>query len=124
MSSEELYSHEIIEWNKVIDFYLDEINIFQERLVEVAAKNNKNSVSVSIEHFQNQFIAQKDSLQILKHDIHGQEEDLAAEIKKANKIFDMDIVDNQFYIRERLQMAEKIFIETKHSFYRFLAKVF
>jgi hypothetical protein len=124
MSSEELYSHEIIEWNKSVDFYLEEIKIFQERLLEVAAKNNKPAISVSIEHYQNQFIAQAESLQQLRHDINAQEEAIAKEITKANKIFDMDIVDRQFYLREKMQMSEKIFIETKHSFYRFLAKVF
>ncbi|HVX50874.1 MAG TPA: hypothetical protein VHB48_11995 [Chitinophagaceae bacterium] len=124
MSSEELYSHEIIEWNKSVDFYLEEIKIFQERLLEVAAKNNKPTISVSIEHYQNQFIAQAESLQQLRHDINAQEEAIAKEITKANKIFDMDIVDRQFYLREKMQMSEKIFIETKHSFYRFLAKVF
>jgi hypothetical protein len=124
MSAEELYSHEIIEWNNSIAFYLSEIDILQERLLEVAAKNNKEAVSASIEHFQNQFILQKQNLQVLRHDVHKQHDAITVEIQKANKIFNMYIVDNQFFLRERLQMIEKIFVETKHSFYRFLAKVF
>jgi len=123
MTADELYSIELNEWNRVIDFYFAELDIFKERLTEVADKNNKQSVTTGIEHFQNQFIVQNEALQGLRHDVHRQQLEITAEVKKAAKIINMDIVDAEFLLRDRVHVAEKILLELKHSFYRFLAKV-
>ena len=79
---------------------------------------------VSVDHFQNQFIVQKDNLQLLKHKINVQKDSLEVEVKKLASFADLDIVDTQHFLRESIQLNEKIFLELKHSFYRFLAKVF
>ncbi len=124
MSIEEFFSHELSEWGRNIDFYVADLAILQERLIEVASKNTKQPVMVSVEHFQNQFIVQKDNLQLLKHKINVQKDNLEAEVKKLVSLADLNIVDTQHFLRESIQLNEKIFLELKHSFYRFLAKVF
>ena len=124
MSIEEFFSHELNEWTRNIDFYFADLTILQERLNEVANKNTKEPVMANVEHFQNQFIVQKDNLQVLKHKITVQKDNLEAEVKKLVRFVDLDIVDTQHFLRESIQLNEKIFLELKHSFYRFLAKVF
>ena len=124
MSIEEFFSHELNEWTRNIDFYFADLTILQERLNEVANKNTKEPVMANVEHFQNQFIVQKDNLQVLKHKINVQKDSLEAEVKKLVSLADLDIVDTQHFLRESIQLNEKIFLELKHSFYRFLAKVF
>lgn len=123
MTAQELYTIELNEWSKTIDFYLEELRIFEERLAEVSIKNNKPTVTVSIEHFQNQFIVQKEALQTLGRDVHRQQDQIVAQVKAKEIITDMDIVDTQFLLRDRVHLAEKIALELKHSFYRFLADV-
>jgi hypothetical protein len=123
MTADELYTIELNEWNKTVEFYLSEIDIFQERLAEVAGKNNKITVTAGVELFQNQFIVQKEVLQTIRRDLHRQQAEIVAEVKKGAKITDMDVVDNEFLLRDRVQMMEKILLELKHSFYRFLSKV-
>jgi len=124
MSIEEFFSHELNEWDRNIDFYFADLAILQERLDDVASKNTKEPVMANVEHFQNQFIVQKDNLQIIKHKINVQKDSLEAEVKKLVSLADLDIVDTQHFLRESIQLNEKIFLELKHSFYRFLAKVF
>lgn len=124
MLLEAFFNHELSEWSGSIAFYLSDLDILQRRLLEVAAKNNKQPIIASIEHFQNQFILQKETLQILKHSVNDLKEKLQEEIKIHARINNLDLVDSQQLLRESIQLSEKIFIELKHSFYRFLAKVF
>ena len=124
MSIQEFFSHELNTWNNSIDFYLEDLAILQERLAEVTNKNTKTAVLVQAEHFQNQFAIQKAKLEEVRTNIKSQKEDLAASLKQAAAIYDLDIVDAQYFLRESIQLEEKIFMEMKHSFYRFLARVF
>lgn len=124
MSTEEFYNHELIYWGESIEFYLQETAIFEERLKEVINKNTKPEILAVTEHFQNIFIIQKESLDILGNDTTMQKERLVKDIKDNSTIDDLETVDIQFLLRERVHMAEKIFLENKHSFYRFLASVF
>lgn len=123
MTAEQMYSIELTEWAKTVDFYLAQLDIYQERLAEVAAKNNRLNVTPSIELYQNQFVVQKDALQTIQHDIHQQQTKIAEEVKEISKLKNLDIVDEEFLLRDRVQVAEKILLELKHSFYRFLSKV-
>lgn len=124
MSRAEHYNRESSDWKNSIDFYLDEIKILEERLGEVAQKNNKPSITANVEHFQNQFILQRESLQILRHDVHAQQLKVEADILPKNRLTDEEVIGNQDFLRDRQQVAEKIFIELRHSFYRFLSRVF
>lgn len=123
MTTQELYMIELSEWTKTINFYQGEIGIFEERLTEVAQKNTRPSITGSIEHFQNQFIIQRDALQALGRDVHRQQDKIVLQVKEGDIISDMDIVDEQFMLRDRVHISEKILLELKHSFYRFLANV-
>lgn len=124
MSTEEFYSHELIDWTASVGFYLQETAIFEERLKEVTSKNTKPEILAVTEHFQNVFIIQKESLGVLGNDITRQKERLAKDIKDNTTFNDLETVDIQFLLRERIHASEKIFLENKHSFYRFLASVF
>ncbi len=124
MSIEEFFKHELNEWGASIEFYLVDLDILQNRLLEVAGKNTKTGVLEGVEHFQNQFIVQKNNLQALKHKVQAQNDKLEAVIKKIKALDDLNLVDEQHFLRDAVQLNEKIFQELKHSFYRFLSKVF
>ncbi len=124
MSIEEFFKHELQEWNASIEFYLVDLDILQNRLIEVAGKNTKTAVMEGVEHFQNQFIVQKDNLQSLRHKVLAQNNKLEAVIKNIKALDDLNLVDEQHFLREAVQLNEKILQELKHNFYRFLSKVF
>lgn len=123
MSLESFFNTELNEWATNIDFYISDLAILEKRLEEVAQKNTKAPVLASVEHFQNQFIVERETLRGLKHAVHVNAEKMQEEIKKFSRIHNLDIVDHHSLLRESVQLSEKIFLELKHSFYRFLSKV-
>ncbi|MEO8173922.1 MAG: hypothetical protein ABI581_12590 [Sediminibacterium sp.] len=115
--------HELKEWKESIDFFCDELIIFTRRLQEVAGKNSHKPLMSNVEHFQNQFILQKENFDIFRHEIHEQSDRIRNGSKNENRLTDQTVIKKQALLREQVRLAEKIFIELKHSFCRFLSKV-
>lgn len=113
---------EIREWRSSLELFMQELNGYNNRLNDVTAKNSKDVVLRQVEHFQNQFIVQKDNLQTLLHEIKIQEQNIAEDVKRDKIIDDNDIIGNQSFLREKVHTAEKIFVALKHDFYNFLAR--
>ena len=120
MSKEAFCNYELNDWERSIGFYFDEIAIFEERLREVIQKNTQPEILAATEHFNNVFITQKESLCALKADITQQKEKLEKDFKSIAQFNDFNTVDTQFLLRERMHLFEKLFLEIKHSFCRFL----
>ncbi len=57
------------EWIKGLDFYKDDLQVLVHRLEEVATKNPDFDARSGMEHFQNQFIVQRNNIEELKHKI-------------------------------------------------------
>ena len=64
-------------WTRELIFYKEEIRIFEHHLTAILKRNNKNGVPAQVEHFQNQFILQKEVIDYLKHDLQVSERQLA-----------------------------------------------
>lgn len=111
------------QWLKTIDFYRDEIKIIQSRLEEVASKNTGKEIAVQVEHFQNQLIIQRSTLDQLSHDIHIHEQELTANVIDNPVASDRRKLPVPIEHEEGMMMFEKIFNELRHDFIRFLAKV-
>ena len=62
-----------IKWINALDFYKEEILIFQRRIEEIASKNNSTNILKMIESFQNRLIIQRNEIDILKHNINDHE---------------------------------------------------
>lgn len=123
MTSIILFEHELKEWEKSINFFSDELIIFTRRLEEAAGTGNHKLLMGDVEHFQNQFILQKENFDTLKHKIHELSGKIHKDIQNKNKLTDRNLMQNHELLHEQIYLAEKIFIELKHSFYRFIAKV-
>jgi predicted Zn-dependent protease len=70
------------DWMNKLKFYKDEISILNKRLEEVASKNNHQDVLAKVEHFQNQFIIQRNNIDEISHAIGKHEAALEKEIDK------------------------------------------
>ena len=58
------------DWLKALDFYDNELDILENRLTEVAQKNTGLDAMKGVEHFQNQFIIQRNSIDELRHNMN------------------------------------------------------
>jgi hypothetical protein len=115
------FEHKV--WGNELEFFEDEIQIYEHRLEDLVKKkmNDKEMLS-QLEAFQNQFIRQKEVIDILKHDINDHEHVLS----KYAEEHPIAIEDVQFKdhttLRDRMVTFRKLYRELKDSFYQFLAK--
>lgn len=113
------FEHEL--WLASSKFYADELRIYQKRLDEIATKNNSFDVRAQIEHFQNQFIIQKEQLDILNHDVHKHESWLAKFALEHPVAIDHQQFDDHYHIQNRMDTFIKIYNDLKTEFNKFLS---
>lgn len=123
-SEEKIYVQhaEHVEWTSKLKFYADEILVLKSRLEELAAKNNDHEVMAQVEHFQNQFIVQKNNIDELKHAITVDEDHLKAEVNKNPVAVDHRKVPYHTEEKEAVEVFEKNFNQLRDEFKHFAAK--
>lgn len=92
------------------------------RLTEVASKKSSFEASQDIEHFQNQFILQRNNIDELKHDVNIYVSKLAKETKEINGQPDGEMLGEKLELHERYEGIEKVMKELRDDFKEFLAK--
>lgn len=123
-TKETIYSQhaENVEWTSKLNFYNDEISIMKGRLEEITSKNNDKEVMAKVEHFQNQFIIQKNNIDEIKHAVKMNEESLQKEVN-ANPTA-VDHRKSEYHAKEKdlVDSFEKNFNEIRNEFKTFAAK--
>jgi NAD-dependent SIR2 family protein deacetylase len=110
------------DWLKRLDFYKEEITILKERLDEVTKKNNASDFLKDVEHFQNQFIVQRNNIDELAHSIKMNEQGLVKEVNSNPVAVDHRKVENHLAEEEFIVYFEKNFAELRGEYNRFLSK--
>jgi hypothetical protein len=111
---------EYLTWMNELNFYKEEIKIFESHLEKVICKNSQHEVTAQVEHFQNGFIRQKEVIDHLKHDLHISEKHLTAFVRKMSGMGLSSIkMDNHTKLREQMQIFRNIYIDLKNSFRKF-----
>jgi hypothetical protein len=124
MSTEFIYTQheENTEWTNKLNFYRDEIKILQDRLEEIADKNNHEDVLKSVSHFQNQWIIQRNNIDEIMHNVKINEEKLQAEIKSNPVAVDHRKVAYHEEEKEAVESFEKVFNGLRTEFNTFASK--
>lgn len=107
-------------WSKQMQFFTDELKIFEHRLEEVAAANTNTEVTAQIEHFQNQFIRQKEVIDELNHKINAHETVLVEFAKDHPVAVDHHYFADHSALRDEVQIFNKIWYELRSEFLRFV----
>lgn len=113
---------ENVEWSSKLDFYKDEIEILQKRLDEIASKNTKKEVLISVEYFQNQLIIHRNTIDEIQHGVNISEDSLLCEVKKNPVASDHRKTGYHQAEKEEIQILEKTFKELREEFNRFVSK--
>lgn len=110
------------DWLKRLDFYKEEIQILRERLEELISKNTNVQFMKSVEHFQNQFIIQRNHIDELAHEIRLDEEKLVKEISQNPVAVDHRKVENHTAEADFMDFFEKNFAALRAKFNQLSAK--
>jgi uncharacterized coiled-coil DUF342 family protein len=110
------------EWLNKLSFNKDEIQTFNNRLAEVIKANNTIEVAANVEHFQNQFIRQREVIDELRHEIKQYENSLIMQVEANPVASDHRIVVDHPGLRDQMETFERIYAELKIEFNHFLSK--
>ena len=110
------------DWLKRLDFYKEEIVILKERLDEVTSKNNASDFLKDVEHFQNQFIVQRNNIDELAHAIKMNETKLVKEVHANPIAVDHRKVESHEAEADFIGYFEKNFAQLRGEFNQFLTK--
>ena len=114
--------HQDIDWLRELDFYKGEIAILTKRLEEVIVANTHIEVTSQVEHFQNKFIALREVIDTLGHDIKGREASVerSAEKKPEHINEHTSKLNNELFDRMKSLAAD--FATTRFELNQFLFK--
>jgi|688.fasta_scaffold315832_1 hypothetical protein len=111
-----------IEWNSLLDLSIDELKSFENRLQEIAQGNTAKETLAQVEHFQNQFIRQRELIDELRHDIHEDEFRIAQNAKENSVAVEHRKLEENAALRERVTMHKKTFDKIKEEYLKFMSK--
>lgn len=110
-------------WIRELSFYKESIKILEKHLELLVSRNTGKAVRATIEHFQNQFILQKEVIDELKHRLSISEKQLAAFVYEMSGTgLDNIKMDNHTELRQEVIVFRKLFNELKEEFRRFEAE--
>lgn len=110
------------EWVQKLDFYKVQVGSLQRRLEEISEKNSASDVLAEVEHFQNQFIVQRNNIDEIRHMVNENERELVAEINSNPVAVDHRKVEYHSKEKEAVDSFEKVFNDLHDDFIRFAAK--
>lgn len=111
------------QWQDRIRFYKDEISHFNNHLGRLSLIRSSSDLMASVEHFQNQFIRQKEVLDIIRHDFK-QHENLIEALEDGKATIPNDGIERVHAThREKLDQFEHIFHDLRNDFNLFLNTV-
>lgn len=108
-------------WLNSLQFYKEELSIFEGRLGEVSFRNSSIDVKARVEHFQNQFIRQHEVIDILRHDINAHENELANYAKEHPVALEHVYFSNHSDLEDRMATFVKIWKELRMDYMKFLS---
>ena len=110
------------EWLNRLKFYKDEIAIFERRLEDIVKRNTTMEVMAELEHFQNQYIREREVIDELRHDIKQHENFLERESKERPTAIDHRVFGDHAGLRDRMETFERLYADLKHELHRWLVK--
>ncbi|MFM2139681.1 MAG: hypothetical protein RJA57_1988 [Bacteroidota bacterium] len=113
---------DLLFWDKGLDFYKDELVVFEKRLEEVCQRNNSQDARSGVEHFQNQFLIQRKNIQDIKHHVKQYKSHIGSDVIDHVGRINEDLVEEGQGIKDQYQGLERIMSGLRHDFNQFLGK--
>ena len=103
-------------------YWKEEITVLDKYLAEVTKLYTDNAIRAEVERFQNQFIIQRNFINSLKNDVKAQENLIQKlELDINSKILQQKKSDDEYEIRDKMLTNQKLYVELKESFKKWLS---
>ena len=110
------------EWLKGLDFYRDDLKIHERRLLELAGRSSDFELSRGIEHFQNQFLIQRNTMDELRHAIREHAASFGQQVSKGDGTHEGSMSVTHDALKDGYLSFEKVMNELRHEFTGFLER--
>jgi hypothetical protein len=114
-----IFEHSI--WMKELEFYKNELKIFNKRLVDICGSYKNAEVLARLEQFQNKFIVHNEVSDILRHDLKKHENELTEVAKGSVLANEQKIMLDHPLLRDRMESFIKIYRQLREDYLRYLA---
>jgi hypothetical protein len=115
-------SNEHHDWMRALEFYKQELDILTKRLSEVSTQYTRTEVKADVEHYQNQFLIQRNNIDELMHDFKEHDVHIHEDVvKMAQHVSNRTLAEHD-NLRDRYFRFEKFIHEMRHDFNRFLSR--
>ena len=110
-------------WSNALTFFKYEIELYEKRLEELVLKYDDHQMLANLEHFQNQFIRQKEVVDELQHEIHRHEA-VIANFAKNDQTDNLHHTHFDYHenLNDKMKTFKKLYAEMKEGFWKFSAK--
>jgi len=116
-------SNEQNDWQRGLIFYKQELQIHTHRLADVSKMyDSLAELKANVEHFQNQFIVQRNNIDQLTHDLVSFEKQASHETEVMAEHITAETFAEHDVLGERYSALEKTINELRHEHNTFLAK--
>ena len=109
-------------WLNKLAFCKEEISILEHRMEEIAKRNTGYEVMAELEHFQNQYIRQREVIDELRHELKLHENGLAKESIEHPIAIDHRLFTDHTTHRGAMETFDKLYYELKSEFMQWLVK--
>jgi hypothetical protein len=114
------FDHHI--WENELNFYKNELGIFEERLVDMLKRKPSKQLLRELEQFQNQFIRQKEVVDELNHKIHLYDDALRGIPAQIMLEKESNEIKNHKVLEDDLQTNRRIYFDLRNRFNLYLMK--
>jgi hypothetical protein len=116
-------NNEQSDWQRGLEFYKQELQIHTHRLSDVSGMyESKAELKPNVEHFQNQFIVQRNNIDQLSHDLGSFEKKVSIETQEMAQHIYANTLTEHDVLRDRYTSLEKTINDLRHEHNKFLAK--
>jgi hypothetical protein len=109
------------EWLSGLDFYKDDIHLMEQRLSELVGRNLDLTARQNMEHFQNQFIVQKNNIDELKHKINEHLKHLGKDAGLHAGHINQVLVEEHGSLEDEYKILERLMNDLRHEFNNYLS---
>jgi hypothetical protein len=112
---------EHLTWLKHLDFYKAQLDIMGKELQGFAKESSSKKVAPRVEQFQNQFIRQREVIDILRHNVKQHENEIERMTRFALEYLRDRVTKDHLALRAEYNRFVELFIEMEQDFHDFLA---
>lgn len=121
MTSAASIEKEHFTWLKHLEFYKAQLGVMEKELQGFAKETSSKKVAPKIEQFQNQFIRQREVIDVLRHNVKQHENEIERMTRFALEYLRDRVTKDHLILRAEYKRFVELFIEMEQDFHDFLA---